>query len=433
MLNKIKLVLNNTQLMKRIGFTLLILFVFKIATFIAIPMANTESMSEFMKTATFLEFLNTFSGGALGSFSIVALGISPYITASIVVQLLSMDIIPIFKEWTQQGEIGKQKLNQVTRYSALVLGFVQALILLFGLSGSNAANILAGNVVGQISKEFAYVYMALVMTAGSAFVMWLADLITRRGVGNGTSLIIVVGILTTLPTQAVAVWDQFITNRTSGVDILKFVIIALLYVLVLVGVVYSQLATRKIPIQYANRQGKTDSNIPLKLNSSNVIPVIFASTLMSIPTSIIGVMGLTPESSALAYWFDQIFTNTNIIGFILYVVLIYLFTFFYAFLMINPQNMADNLQKSNAYIPGVKPGTDTEAFIARLLFKVTIIGSTLLVLLAIIPIIVSAIFGLPSSVTIGGTGLLIVVGVALETVKQVETEANEQTYSGFIK
>lgn len=431
------MVLNNGTIMKRVGFTLIVLFLYKLLTFIPIPLVDTQGMRDFFANDTegFLNILNTFSGNALSNFSILALGVSPYITASIVIQLLQMDIVPIFKEWAEQGEVGKQKLNKVTRYVAIALGAIQALVLLLGLS-SSADGIIINEAIGKCPVWLAYAYMTISISAGCALILWLADLITRKGVGNGTSMIIVAGIITSLPSAATQLWTNYVQIggkfTTEWTNYLKFGIIVLLYVVVVLGTIYVELAVRKIPVQYANRQGKTDSNIPMKLNPSGVIPVIFASTLMSIPLTIISALGMETANGA-GKWLKLIFSSSEPIGFILYILLIYLFTFFYAFMMVTPDKIADNLSKQNAYIPGVKPGEETEAFIARVLFKITVIGSTFLTILAIIPIITSWIFNLPGSVTIGGTSLLIIVGVAIETTKQVETEATEKSYSGFIK
>ena len=423
--------------MKRLGFTLIVLFLYKLLTFIPIPLVDTQGMRDFFASDSegFLSILNTFSGNALSNFSIMALGISPYITSSIVIQLLQMDIVPIFKEWSEQGEVGKQKLNKVTRYVAIALGAIQGLLLLLGLSSSRDG-IIINEAIGKVPVWLAYTYMTISISAGCALILWLADLITRKGIGNGTSMIIVAGIITSLPSAATQLWTTYVQVNgawaTEWTNYLKFSIIVLLYIGVIFGTVYVELAMRKIPVQYANRQGKTDSNIPMKLNSSGVIPVIFASTLMSIPLTVISVLNMNAETGA-GKWLKICFSSSEPIGFILYILLIYLFTFFYAFMMINPEKIADNLQKQNAYIPGVKPGEETEAFVARLLFKITVIGATFLTILAVIPIITSWIFNLPSAVTIGGTSLLIIVGVAIETTKQVETEATEKSYSGFIK
>lgn len=427
MFKKIALVLNNKKIMLRIAFTFLILFIFKGLTYITIPLINFDKAQ--LDTTGFFEYLNTFGGGALERISIVALGISPYITASIVVQMLQMDIVPLFKEWGEQGELGKRKLNNMTKYIGIGLTFIQALGLLIGL-GSTAESPLRPDVLD--TNIFMYIYMALTVTAGSAIVIWLADLITRRGVGNGSSLIISAGILSAIPTMFTSLWTQFIKTDSSTKNTIFFIIIVLLYILVILGVVYMQIAVRKIPIQYANRQGKSDSNLPIKLNTAGVIPVIFASTLMSIPLTLMGMLSTDP-SSGWGLWLNRIFNQNEIIGMILYTILIIVFAFFYTFLQVNPEKMADNLKKSKAFIPGIREGEETTNFIAKILFRVTVLGTIYLVLLALTPIILSMIFNLSSAVSIGGTSLLIVVGVAVETTKQVETEATEKTYSGFIR
>lgn len=428
MLNKLKLILNNGKIMRRVLITVLIIFVFKIVTYIPIPLLETSTIDNAMKNGGFLTFLNSFSGNALGNYSIAALGISPYITASIVIQMLQMDIVPAFKRWGEEGESGRAKLNQWTRYVTIILAFIQALMILFGLS-SNAENIVKYGI--GIPKVVAILFMAIMITAGSAFVMWLADLITRFGIGNGSSIIIVAGIVTSLPSAVSALWQQKVTEATGTYDYVVFGIVVFLYVAILVGVVYMEKAIRKIPTQYANRQGKTDSHIPVKLNTAGVMPVIFASTLMSIPATIMGFANVDKESTA-GFWLDQIFTFTNPLGFAIYIFLIFIFSFFYTFLTVKPDDIADDLQKSNAFIPGIKPGEETQNFISRVLFKVTVLGATYLAILAAIPIIATIVFKLPQNVTIGGTGLLIIVGVAIETAKQLETEASEKAYKGFM-
>ena len=414
--------------MKRVLITVLLIFVFKIVTYIPIPLLETSTIDNAMKNGGFLTFLNSFSGNALGNYSIAALGISPYITASIVVQMLQMDIVPAFKRWGDEGEAGRAKLNQWTRYITIALAFIQALMILFGLS-ANAENIVKYGI--GIPKVVAILFMAIMITAGSAFVMWLADLITRFGIGNGSSIIITAGIVTSLPSAASALWQQKVTEAKGTYDYVVFGLVVFLYIAILLGVVYMEKAIRKIPTQYANRQGKTDSHIPVKLNTAGVMPVIFASTLMSIPATIMGFASVDKETTA-GFWLDQIFTYTNPLGFAIYIFLVFIFSFFYTFLTVKPDDIADDLQKSNAFIPGIKPGEETQNYISRVLFKVTVLGATYLAILAAIPIITSIIFKLPANVTIGGTSLLIIVGVAIETAKQLETEASEKEYKGFM-
>lgn len=430
---RIKAIFSNVQLLKRIGITLALLFIFRITTWIPIPLIDTSSITDFISGNDFLAILNNFTGNALGRFSIMAMGISPYITASIVVQMLQMDIVPILKEWSEQGETGKQKLNKLTRILGLVLAFVQSLVLLLGL-GIAGSEFLPDILT---PSPILYIYMSLVVTAGSAFAMYIADFITRRGIGNGTSLLIVAGIVTSLPSMGTILWSKYITNGNGGWDIVLFSLVVLIYLAVLLGVTFLELAKRRIPIQYANRQsgqGKTTSDLPIKLNTSGVIPVIFASTILSIPLSVSGMFGLDTTSS-VGSWLDQIFNYQQPIGFVLYIGLIVVFSFFYSFLMLNPEKVSDNLSKSNAYIPGVRPGLDTQNYIAKLMFKVTLLGTVYLVILAAMPIVTSIIFGFNSNesqaVVLGGTSLLIVVGVAMETTNQIETEANNQEYKGI--
>lgn len=414
--------------MRRVLITVLLIFVFKIVTYIPIPLLETSTIDNAMKNGGFLSFLNAFSGNALGNYSIAALGISPYITASIVIQMLQMDIIPAFKRWGEEGENGRAKLNQWTRYVAIGLAFLQALMILVGLS-SNAENIVKYGI--GIPKAVAILVMAIMITAGSAFVMWLADLITRFGVGNGSSIIITAGIITSLPSAASALWQQKVTGATGTYDYVVFGVVVFLYLAILVGVVYMEKAIRKIPTQYANRQGKNDSHIPIKLNTAGVMPVIFASTLMSIPATIMGFAGVDSESTS-GFWLTQIFQYNNPLGFAIYIFLVVIFSFFYTFITVKPDDIADDLQKSNAFIPGVRPGEDTQNFIAKVLFKVTVLGATYLAVLAAIPIICTIVFKLPNSVSIGGTSILIIVGVAIETAKQLETEASEKAFKGFM-
>jgi preprotein translocase subunit SecY len=429
--------------MLRLAFTLGILLVVRIASFITVPLFETSAIENFMRdSGNFVAILNNFSGQALGRFSIMALGISPYITASIAVQLLQM-VLPSFKELSEQGETGKAKLNKITRYMAIVLAFIQGLALIIGLSvaGSVLDSSLEASLVGNVFIRYMlYIYMALVITAGTALAIWLGDLITKKGVGNGTSMLIVAGIVTSIPPMMTTLWTKYISGRTSGWDIVFFAIIMLLYFGILFGVVYMQIATRKIPVQYANRQGKSDSNIPMKINSAGVIPVIFAQTILSIPLTFMGFVNLDGASQftvTLVRWLNSIFNYQEPIGFMMYVFLIVVFSFFYSFLTINPEKIADNLSKSNAYVPGIRPGQETKDFIAKLLFKITVIGTVYLVVLAVLPVLTSIVFGFTGNeaqaITLGGTSLLIIVGVAIETTQQVETDASQTEYSGIFK
>jgi len=433
---RIKRVLSNKTIMLRIAFTLMILLFVRILANTTVPLVEVGSLTSYIQNSDYFSILNSFSGRSLENLSIMSLGITPYITASIGVQLLQM-VIPKLKEFSEQGETGKQKLNKVTRYLAIVLAFIQAMALVLGLSTQGSllrASLEASVVSNTFLRYLFYIYMSVVMAAGTAIAMWFASLITKKGVGNGSSLLIVAGIATSLPTMFSTLYNKYIIGATSGWSYVLLSAILLIYFGVLFGVVFMQISQRKIPIQYANRQGKSDSHIPMKLNVGGVIPVIFAQTVMSIPLSIVGA---TNASSNLSLWFTNIFSTGKPIGFILYVLLIVIFAFFYAFLQISPQKMSDNLSKSNSYIPGVRPGIDTQDYIASLLFKITVIGTTYLVLLAIIPIITSAVFGFTSAeasaIRLGGTSLLIIVGVAIETTQQIETDAEQNEYGSIFR
>lgn len=436
----LKMSANAKKIVKMLLFTALFMLVFRMGYWVTLPFIEynlTEPVD--------FGFLNALSGGALGHFSVLCLGISPYITASIVVQLLQMDILPVLKEWTEEGEAGKQKINQLTRYLALGLAFVQALTLTIGIS-LNYNDIYFIAEMGDVNKPILFIYLALVATAGTAFCLWLAELITKRGIGNGTSMLICAGILASFPGMFKDLASKFISNDETR-NIFVFVFVVILLIAIIVFIVFMEGAQRKIPIQYANRpaagtfRGKNDSNIPIKLNSASVIPVIFASTLMSLPTTIVSLGGLDTTSGA-GYWLNQIFSTTstdatgnvtiNVIGFCVYLLLIFIFSFFYSFLQMDPEKMSDNLQKQNAYVPGVRPGEDTASYISRVLFKITVVGATYLSLIAVIPTICSAIFDLPASVQVGGTSLIIVVGVAIETAKQLKTQQQEKQYRGFM-
>ena len=436
-MNKLKLILSNREIVLKILVTFGLLLVFKAGTYIPIPLISTTSVQQIIKGNDFLTVLNAFSGGGLSNFSILALGISPYITSSIVVQMLQM-VIPKLNEWNEQGDAGKQKVNRVTRYVTVGIAMIQALVIIFSL-GAKPENILGDSLIQYKNVYWLiYLYMAVVVTAGSAFVMWLADLITRHGIGNGSSMIISAGIISSLPTMFTTLYFKYLEGSviTTG-NFFLCALIVLLYIAMIIGVVFFEGSVRKIPVQYANRQaGQKGSDIPVKLNSASVIPVIFASTLMSIPMTIIGVLGLSTATNNVAKWIEQIFSTSYPIGIALYVILIVFFSFFYAFMQVDPDKISDNLEKQNAFIPGYRPGEDTKVQLSKMLFRITLIGATYLVILAMVPIIVSKAFGFTpqeaSTIQIGGTSLIIIIGVAIETFRQIETASETKEYKGFL-
>ncbi len=436
MFTKAKQILSNREILLKILVTFGLLLVFKAGTYIPIPLVSTTSIKQILDGNSFLTVLNAFSGGGLSNFSILALGISPYITSSIVIQMLQL-VVPKFKEWGESGEVGKQKLNRITRYTTIVVAMIQALLIIFSL-GSNPLNILIDDLIQYQSMAWLfYIYMAVVITAGSAFTMWLADLITRHGIGNGSSMIISAGIISSIPNMFITLSNKYLASATA-LNVFLFILIVVLYVAMIVGVVFFEGAVRNIPVQYANRQvtSQKGSEIPIKLNSANVIPVIFASTIMSIPMTIVGVMGLNTSTSNGAYWIEQIFSNHKPIGMLLYILFIVFFSFFYSFMQVDPDKISENLEKSGAFIPGYRPGEETKVQLSKMLFRITLIGATYLCILALIPIIVAMAFGFSTAeasvIVIGGTSLIIIVGVAVETFRQMETQSETKDYKGFL-
>ena len=402
---------SNKDLRKRIYFTLMCLGLFCLGTTITIPWA-----SALYQELGFLEIFNLMSGGGLRSFSIFALGVSPYITASIITQLLQMDIIPYFKELKEEGYTGRQKINRITRYLGIIFAFIQGYILtIVYMKGMSSLDILKTTVV---------------MTAGTCFLLWLGDQVTTKGIGNGISLLIMAGIIQSMPSMFVTAFQSLVTSGSYStvVGSLLFALFVIVYILIILGVVFIQLAERRVPIQYSNRTnsayGAQTSYLPIKLNAAGVMPVIFASTLITIPTTIVNLIG----NEGAINFVNNYIVYTSPTGFLLYVVLILFFGYFYTFMEMNPEEMSKNLNKNGGYIPGVRPGADTTDYISKVIGSLTIVGSIFLVIIAGLPIIFSKFSGLPSSVTIGGTGLLIVVGVAIETYKQLESSLVSRSY-----
>ena len=402
----------NKDLRKRIYITLVCLGLFALGSSVTIPWAT-----QIYQDLGFLEIFNIMSGGGLRSFSIFALGVSPYITASIITQLLQMDIVPYFKDLKDQGYTGRQKINKINRYMGIIIGFFQAYVLCIAYMGS--------------ASVFVQLKTALVMTAGTAFCLWMGDQITNKGIGNGQSMLIMAGIILSMPSIFTGAYYGFITSGTyePALGIFFFSLFILVYILIIVGIIWIQLAERRIPIQYANKStsayGAQNSFLPIKLNSAGVMPVIFASILTTIPATIVA---LTKNQNAIDFVNKYIVYNSPT-GFILYIILILFFGYFYTFMVMNPDEMSKNLNERGGYIPGIRPGEDTSKYISNSMGKLTLVGSIFLVILAAIPIIFSLIFGLSSQVTIGGTGMLIVVGVAIETYKQMESSLVSRSYT----
>ncbi|RDW21849.1 preprotein translocase subunit SecY [Oceanobacillus arenosus] len=415
---------------RKIVFTLLMLIVFRLGTFIPVPFTDKAAI-DFMNQQNVFGFLNTFGGGALQNFSIFAMGIMPYITASIIMQLLQMDIVPKFAEWKKQGEMGRKKIAQVTRYAAIGFAFIQAIAMSAGF------NAMAGGLLIVDPSFMKFLVIAIVLTAGTAFLMWLGEQITSQGVGNGISVIIFAGIVAAVPNGVAQLYSQYFVNAGDQlfINIVIVALIVLVAIAVVVGVIFVNQALRKIPVQYAkklvNRSpvGGQSTHLPLKVNGAGVIPVIFSVAFMMAPSTVASFF----EGSQVATTIRSIFDYTQPVGMVIYLALIIAFSYFYTFIQVNPEQMAENLQKQGGYIPGIRPGKNTETYLTRVLYRLTFVGSLFLAAVAILPIILGSLANLPSAVQIGGTSLLIIVGVALQTMKQLESQLVKRHYKGFIK
>lgn len=405
---------NNKDLRKRIYFTLLALAVFALGTDIVVPGAKQLTSS-----LGFLDLLNLMSGGSLKTFSIFALGVMPYITATILTQLLQMDIIPYFKELKEQGATGRQKINRINRYLGIFFAFLQGYIYSAAFMGGGTTTVLKTTVI---------------LTAGTALLLWLADQISVKGIGNGVSLFIMAGIVNTLPSTFITAFNDLILadTFTKWLGITLFVVFVLAYILILVGVVFMQISERRVPIQHSTRTDSSknskreQSYIPLKLNAASVMPVIFASAITSVPSLIAQFVGNDTFTKIV----ENYIVYTSPTGFVLYILLIFAFGYVYTLMELNPKEMSENLDKNRSYIPGITPGEKTASYLRGTITRLTVVGNIFLIVLASIPILISKISSLPSSITLGGTGLLIVVGVALETYKQLESSIVSRSYQG---
>lgn len=404
----------NKDLKSRVLYTLGALFIFALGNAITVP-----GMSAITENLGFLELLNAMSGGGLKQFSIFALGVMPYITASILLQVLQMDLMGItyFQELKEMGEEGRRKINQINRYLgigfALIEGYIYSIMFM-----------------GKTATPLEYVEISLILTAGTAFLLYLGDQITNKGLGNGISLIIMAGIVNTMPRMMIEAFNALAINGSNTfLGILSFIIFILLYIGIIVGVIYVQEAERRIPIQYSNRSAGTykanTSFLPLRINSAGVMPVIFASAVLAIPTTLTYII----KNESFKLFVDKYLSTQTPVGFIVYILLIIAFTYGYTYLAaVNPEDISKNLNKQNGYIPGIRPGTETTKYVSKVLSRITFMGAIFIAIIAAIPIIFSWISDMPSIVTLGGTSILIVVGVLLETYKQLESSVASRAY-----
>ena len=436
-MRKIISIFKNKELLNRIIFTIMILLIIRIGAAIKVPGVKvSEEIEKQFTEAGAIALMDLLGGGALQHFSIFALGVSPYITAQIIVQLLSKDVLPALTELSRQGEYGRKKSEMATRYLTLLLGAVQA----YGVikTMENNSYITVNN-----PTFWGYAYIIIIILAGSMLMMWLGDQITSKGLGNGISVIIFAGCVRSLPLQMKAAFQKWILdNQGKGSSQLlrggfQFLIYILVFVLIISFVVFIELSKRKIPVQHSGRGGANPSMarasfLPIKVNSAGVIPVIFASSIMLAPSVIASFIS---ADAAKAEWLKIFsyseFTNVNGVkipfGLFIYLILTVLFCFFYASIQINPQQLAENFQKSGSYIPGIRPGVETEKYVAKVLNRVTCLGAISLALIAGLPVILTlaGVFkdaqgNNTTILSLGGTSLIIVVGVAIELNAQID-------------
>ena len=426
-------VFNNKYIRNRIFFTLAMLFVFRFGSAITVPGVDVTELIKGMQDSSLFAMINMLGGGGLEQLSIFAMGVGPYITASIIIQLLSMDVIPALTELAKGGATGKKQIDRYTRYLAVVLSFFQASTLVYSFSTQYKTLLVNGSGWASI------LYVATLLTAGSMFILWIGDRISMKGIGNGVSMIIAAGIISRLPYQFTTAWQTLVDQSNSSATfngILTFGLYIVSYLLIIVFVVFMQTAERKIPIQYTSStvttRKKDMTYLPLKINSASVIPVIFASAIMVAPLQICKMVW------PAAGWVKTLETYMGMqtpVSLVIYVVLILLFTFFYTKLQVDPEKIAENLGKSGTYIPGIRPGTETKEYVNKVLCRITVLGAIGLAFIAVLPHALPLIPGinLPQSMGIGGTGIIIVVGVAMETVKQIEGRLTQKSYRGFLQ
>ena len=406
------------ELRERILFTLAMFVVFRVGSAIPVPGVDASLLAEFFQEDTIFGFVNIIGGGNLSNFTIFALGIMPYINASIIMNLLTI-VIPKLKEWSQEGPEGRKKISQITRYGTIVIAIIQAL----GLS-----TLIAGEAVVD-KTMLSYVTIIISLTAGTAFLMWMGELITEKGIGNGISLIIFAGIVAGFPIAVAMVAEQY---RFGQISLLVILVVLVLLLSLIVGIIGLDQGQRRINVQYSKRvvgrkmYGGQATHIPMKVNQAGVIPVIFASVIITLPQTMVSFIP-HPVAQRIA----ESLQWGSALNLVLYTTLIILFAFFYTAVQFDPFQVAGNIKKYGGFIPGLRPGRPTADYLARVTSRLTTAGAFSLAFIAIFPIILENITNM--SLVFGGTGLIIVVGVTLETFKQIESHMLMRSYRGFMK
>ncbi len=420
----------NKDIRNKIYFTLAMLFVFRLGAAIPAPRVDTNALIG-VADNSILGMMNLLGGGALQKLSVFALGVGPYITASIIIQLLAMDVIPSLSEMAKSGQQGRVKMDKITRYLAVILSFIQAFTMVYAFDNGalNVPSVLVDSGLGS------YLYVATVLTAGTMFLLWIGDRITQFGIGNGMSIIIFAGIVSSMPFTFTQVFKTLVDTSSSAATfsgVLSFGMYILMYLVIIVLVVFMQTAVRKIPIQYTSsnmQKGKSDINyLPLKINSASVIPVIFASAIMTAPLTILSFF---PETE-FSIFLNSILNLSEPMGLCIYALLIVALTFFYTNLQVDPAKIAENLNKSGTYIPGIRPGNETKEYLSKVLNRITVLGAGFLLFIAVLPYILTMFTNLSTAAAMGGTGIIIVVGVAMETFGNLKGQLTQKQYRGFI-
>ncbi len=415
------------DLKKKILFTVGMLVVYRIGSHIPVPYLDADKFKELVEAGSSLfGFLDIVTGGAFKLATIFAMSITPYINASIIMSLLTV-AIPKLEQLQKEGEEGRKIIGKYTRYGTVVLGFMQAAGLYFGMRGA----IIGGG------STLSFITVTLTFTAGTAFLMWLGEQITERGIGNGISLIIFAGIISRGPQGAITIYNYYVSGTLGPgfLGILSIALILVVFVAVIAAVIWVQQAERRIPIQYAKRvvgrkmYGGQNTHLPIKVNLAGVIPIIFAMSILAFPSTIVGFVAPNTQNPILL-WFQN---AQGSLGYaFIYAVLIIFFTFFYTIIQFNPIEVASNMKKNGGFIPGLRPGKPTSDYIAKVLNRLTWFGGFFLATVTIFPSLLGMIFSI-KGIWFGGTALLILVGVALDTVKQMESQMLMRHYKGFLE
>lgn len=425
-MNLIMKIYNNKDLKKRILFLMMCLMIYKVGMHITVPWVNADLLKGIESGQGALSLVNSLNGGALASFSIFAVGIMPYIIASIIISLLQMDVVPTLTEWRKQGEIGRQKVKKLTYVVTGIIAIIQSLAMSFGF------NKLYPGLV-QSESLGVYLMIALVLTLGTVTLVIMGELIDKKGVGKGISMIILAGILMSLPNNLAMYYDMEFTNvgENLTLSIIKTVLLVIFVYALLVAVIIINGGERRVPIQHSTpgKANMKNSFLPFKINASGVIPVIFASAFITMPMTIADLSGANKVSSFI----NNYMSYTSISGIILYAIVIIGMTYFYTFLQMDPKALSKNLQDSGSHVPSIRPGKDTEVYFKNLLVRLTLVGSIFLAIIAISPMILGNAINLPQALTFGGTSIIIIVSVIVDLKSQVSSELISNNYSAITK